>query len=145
MENLKEKITLVKGRTVFLSILMIAIFVAGSVFGINKAFATEPGTKDDPIVTKSYVDDKLMYKPVKMEEGQTIIGGEGAEIILRAGEGTAIASGINGIADLTLGQDIKNGNKIKQNHLLIVPRADGRGFKADTLCWILVRGDYELK
>ena len=63
-------------------------------FGIGMAAAsgadTTPGSEADPLVSKSYVDGKTVYVPLQLQPGQSLIGDEGTEIILRSGEGTAI-------------------------------------------------------
>lgn len=131
---------------------------------IAVAASAEAGSADDPLVSKSYVDGKIAevkqsnaagttqsggaastYKPISLEEGQTLLGKEGTEIILRSGEATAIDNGSNGISDLTEGIDLWTGNEVKTNHQLLVPRADGRGIKAKTIIWVMVRGGYEIK
>jgi hypothetical protein len=63
---------------------------------------------------------------------------------LRSGEATAIDNGYNGVANLTAGMDMMTGNNIELNHLLLVPRADGRGILATTEAWVMVRGSYSI-
>ena len=103
-----------------------------------------PGSESDPVVSRSYVDAATSFSAVQLAEGQRLIGGESAEIILRSGEASAIDNGENGIADLTSGADLITGSKVELNHLLIVPRDDGRGITALTEVWVMVRGDYEI-
>src|SRR5665648_1214968 len=69
-------------------IVLIGVLILG-IGGVSAAVNT-PGSETDPVVTKSYVDSKVSYLPVKLEAGQTLIGDEGTEIILRSGEATAI-------------------------------------------------------
>ncbi len=127
-----------------MSLLMIGIFISGSMWDVLNVFGEEPGTKEDPIVSKSYVDENIKYRPVKLEAGQRFVGSEGTEVIIRSGETKAVVSGENGIPDITVGKDVKNNEKIELNHLVVIPRSDGRGFLAETLVWILVRGNYEI-
>ena len=144
-----------------LSILLIAL-AAVLVFSINvKADVAEPGSEADPVVTKSYVDKVLAdlkqyvdsksgnsasLEIVYMEKRQHILGDKGTEMILRSGIATAVDSGNGGLADVTQGKDIVNGENISQNHLLIVPREDGRGMKAENdNVVVLVRGNYTLE
>ncbi|MCL2702034.1 MAG: hypothetical protein FWE91_00280 [Defluviitaleaceae bacterium] len=84
------------------------------------------------------------FTPVHMLAGQVLLGGEGTEIILRSGIATAYVFGQNGLSDVTLGSDIFGNEQVRLNHLLIVPRADGRGVRASTECWVLVKGTYTL-
>ena len=75
--------------------------------------------------------------------GSSLIAEEGAEFILRGGQATAI-TGVDGLVDVTAGQDITNGQRIPTNHLLLVPRSDGRGFVANTDTWVMIKGGYTI-
>lgn len=125
--------------------------------------SAQAGSSDDPLVSKSYVDQKVAelkqsignaassggsaatYKSVSLAEGQKLIGKEGTEVILRSGEATAMDNGSNGISDLTAGADLWTGDTVKTNHQLLIPRDDGRGIKATTVIWVMVRGDYVIQ
>ncbi|MDE6357606.1 MAG: hypothetical protein K2L15_03345 [Eubacteriales bacterium] len=130
-------------------------------------FGNQAGGQTDPLVTKSYVDEKInktletinnnsgstsgvninatSYTPVYATVGQTLYGKEGTEIILRSGKGTAVVPTAEGIANITTGQDLKNNTFVGKNHLLITPRDDGRGIKVTENAWFLVKGDYIIK
>lgn len=138
---------------------VLAICLTATV-AIAVAASAQAGSSDDPLVTKSYVDGKIAevkqnsggssgsaatYKAISLEEGQKLIGKDGTEIILRSGEATAIDNGSNGISDLTAGKDLWTGDTVNSNHQLLVPRADGRGIKAKTIIWVMVRGDYAIE
>ncbi|SHJ86211.1 hypothetical protein [Tepidibacter formicigenes] len=81
---------------------------------------------------------------VKLQEGQSIILESGSEIILRGGKATIIDSEQGGIADLTQGLDLRMDYEVPANHLLLIPRSDGRGVKALTNCILMVKGKYEI-
>ncbi|MCL2353845.1 MAG: hypothetical protein FWC69_04360 [Defluviitaleaceae bacterium] len=113
--------------------------------------SSNPGGVEDPLVTRSYLYQLLgstsqpfIFTPVQVFAGQTIIGGEGTEIILRSGQGQAHVPGPDGIVNITSGLDMQQGASITANHFLIIPRADGRGVFALTDAWFLVKGDYEI-
>lgn len=134
------------------------------------ASTKEPGSKEDPIVTLSYVELKLeqlkdyvdqksfssnqpntgdsvqsqTLEVVELKKGQNLIAGAGTEIILRSGQAVAIVSSLGGLSDVTEGKDLKKDEKIPANHLLIIPRADGRGIRALTDCFVLVRGGHTI-
>ncbi len=143
----------------------VLIFVlAGSI-----AVFSEPGGTDDPVVTKSYIVDTVIpeikdyvnqrignggtstdakpatFTVVNLTEGQSLIGDAGTELILRMGKGVVISTEKGGIADTTAGYDIANGSPMPSNHLLIVPLADGRGFKAQSDVIVMVKGGYTVK
>lgn len=88
----------------------------------------------------------FVFEPVYAEIGQSLIGKEGTEIILRSGAGVAvIPEGVSNISDVTTGQDIANNSTIGTNHLVITSRDDGRGIKiTSNAAWFLVKGDYEI-
>lgn len=130
-----------------------------SVFAVTVAAAAAadtPGSEGDPVVTKSYVDSQIAqlkgsgaesgaYVVVQVSAGQRLLGKSGTEIILRSGEATAIDNGANGISDMTAGKDLMTGQSIGQNHLLLVPRDDGRGIQAITDIFAMVRGAYSIQ
>lgn len=131
------------------------------------------GTVDDPLVTKSYVDEQIrllkevnnstpqptnpvtpgpseqptIIEVIKLESGQTLYGGAGAEFIVRTGKALVYTSDENGIADLTAGKDILNGEIIELNHLLLFPR-DGRAIQAapdhNGDIYVIVKGNFLL-
>ena len=53
-----------------------------------------------------------------------------------------VDNGANGVSDLTSGIDLMTGMQVETNHLLLVPRDDGRGILVSTEAWVMVRGDY---
>lgn len=126
-------------------IFLVAILVMGLGISIALAATNQPGSELDPVVTKSYVDSRTSYSPISLTAGQKLIGGEGTEIILRSGEATAIDNGANGVSDLTIGTDLMTGSQVGANHLLLVPRNDGRGITALTDIWVMVRGSYTIQ
>ncbi|MWC27205.1 hypothetical protein [Paenibacillus sp. MMS18-CY102] len=134
-----------------------------------------PGSVDDPVVTKSYVDQMLgnqsgvsaedvqqMLSGLKEElsktsnqvvvvavpAGKTLLAADGAEFVVRAGKAVAYSGDANGISDLTDGKDITNGKAVPNNHLILFPRG-GRGVMPDPAqkngLTVMVRGNYELK
>lgn len=146
----------------------IGMVAIGVLFSVNVAFS-EPGSISDPLVTLSYVEEKLeeikdyinekiskgnvptasKWVVVEIPAGKSLIAKEGTEIILRSGNARAIAVVVNGImnglTNVTEGKDLAMEEAITANHLLIVPRDDGRGIRALNNCFALVKGDYEIK
>ncbi|MCL6601886.1 MAG: hypothetical protein K6T94_03345 [Paenibacillus sp.] len=165
---------------------MAAVMLAGGLWAgsiLNTAadgagIGTQPGTADDPVVTKSYVDQQIqkalqggtvstpspIVTPtptqapgsgstdgvviVDVKPGQTLIASAGAEFIVRAGKAIIYSNDANGVADLTDGKDLTNGQAAPSNHLLSYPRA-GRGISVQngqTLgLTVMVRGGYTLQ
>lgn len=134
-----------------------------------------PGSADDPVVTKSYVDQKIAealrnagagggstggatgggssaaestLEVVTVPVGKTIYVKAGGELVVRTGKAVAVSSDANGLSDMTDGLDIAPGKPVGNNHLILFPR-DGRGVKAEgnskVDLIVLVRGGYEVK
>ena len=83
----------------------------------------------------------LAPQVVSLSAGEAFYATAGTEIILRSGEAIAIASSLGGLADLTKGADLRQGEFLVANHLLLVPRDDGRGVEALTDAVFLVMGE----
>lgn len=153
-------------RTVFLGTMALTL-VAGFMLGqIGQAGSpSTPGSADDPIVTKSYVDEKLAqlsggnsgntgsstggFKVLVMKQGQTLKAStdSGLEVIVRSGNVTAVQGQLGGLSDVTGGMDLTDGMTVTANHLLIFARNDGRGIKVNSAgdTYVLVRGAYTLQ
>lgn len=145
---------------------------AGVWVGVNFASPLEaetnaltPGSVDDPVVTKSYVDEQLAklgggtggdsgagtdtsLAVVTVPAGKTLMAGQGTEVIVRVGKAIAYSSDASGIADLTGGTDLTKGKAVPTNHLLLFPR-EGRGILPDpdqkNGLTVLVNGSYTLQ
>lgn len=143
-------------------------FLAAAIGGMA-LFATQamadgvggvPGSVDDPVVTKSYVDQQIQaagggggastLKVVELNPGQTLYGFEGTEFIVRTGTVQAVAGNKgDGLTDLTAGVDLKGGVIVGYNHLLLIARSDNRGLRPAAgykgVSHVMVRGKYELR
>ncbi|MDR0958598.1 MAG: hypothetical protein LBM16_05245 [Clostridiales bacterium] len=87
---------------------------------------------------------KEEFEPGFIQAGQTITLDGGTEFALRSGTAKAFITGENGLSDFTDGVDLLNGQNVPVNHLIIVPRSDGRGIIAVTDCWFIVKGAYSV-
>jgi len=185
----------IKHKKIYLTgIIVIGITIVST--GVGKAALGDPGSKDDPLVTLSYIEKRIeqirfyvdekvnevlnisnsnkveiakltqeniqlkakvegvstggtvqagIYEVVEVQKGQKLIGKTGAEIILRAGKSKAIASDNGGLPDLTGGIDLKMNQNIPLNHLIIIPRDDGRGMLVEEYSYFMVKGAYEIE
>jgi len=187
-----------------------ALIIGFAIIHVVQAVTAEPGSAEDPLVSKSYVDQKISEAEQKVSQidtklenitatiqninqkqqeidaakaqmqvqlealaqkikeyeekaedtssgfvlqplnpGQILIAEEGTEIILRQGKALAIvpSSATGGILDLNEGIDLGNSSNIPPNHLLIVPKSDGRGLisVSDGIVLILVKGKYTIQ
>jgi hypothetical protein len=164
-----------KKRIAFFATMMLTLGIGVAIGQVGKADnAPVPGSADDPIVTKSYVDQKIAaisgtvptppptsggsatpvlgidtFKVVELKPGQVINGGEGTEFIVRAGSAEAVigANAKGGLTDITGGTNLGNGDEAVANHMILVPRNDGRGLRATSsgTTYVMVRGNYSIQ
>ena len=157
-------------------ILVLAFVLVAVVFSAVGAYAASTlGSQSDPLVTLSYVNERLYpqlvekiseeadraaadvrsdisksggntdtYSVVSLQNGQTLTGQVGCEILLRIGSASVSASETPGLVDLTDASSINNGSALKQNHLYMVTIA-GNGVKAGSSVKLVVRGDYSVQ
>ena len=154
--DLKKKKSMVIA-VIATSIVLVTQFVYGN--------TREPGSSDDPIVTMSYVEQRIeqlkfyvdqnksnntgsgsapTFEVVELKAGQSLIASASTEIILRGGTALAIDSQLGGLSNVTAARDIRRNEQIPANHLIIVPRDDGRGVRASTNTILMVRGGYRI-
>ena len=155
-----------------LYVAILGVFVLTVGFAqVSKAGYFEPGTKEDPIVTQTYVEkrnEQLRYyidqkveelqgkvnqtqanqffQVIEVQKGQKVFCKASTELIVRSGQAKAIASAAGGLSNLISGKDLKSGDVVPMNQLILVPRDDGRGIDitADKT-FILIKGGYEIK
>jgi len=153
------------GATAILAVGIIAGVVLGNALTVGTSSVT-PGTVNDPVVTKSYVDEQIAklggsgasggdsssasqaLEVVTVPVGKTLMVNAGSEAVVRGGKAIAYSSDANGISDVTAGVDIKKGSPVPANHLIWFPR-EGRGIQASsdskTSLIVLVKGTYTLE
>ena len=85
-----------------------------------------------------------VFEVVVVQPGQVIYGKQSTEMIMRSGKAQAVTVAAGGLQDITSGEDLSSGMEIPKNHLLIIPREDGRGLLADTKLTVMVRGGYTI-
>lgn len=103
------------------------------------------GDKIDKLDKSVNSEEEQAFVPVELNEGQILIGGEGAEIIFRSGKARAYSENEMGLIDVSSGTELFSGDSIEPNHLLIVGRNDGRGAIALEHSWFTVKGGYTIK
>lgn len=99
---------------------------------------------DAPAVTEPAAPVNVGFEVVRLTKGQKIVGA--VELILRSGTAEAVCPGADQLADLTGGSDIAGGTSVTRNHLLLVPRDDGRGLMVTSNeAYLMVRGSYTVE
>jgi len=124
------------------------------------------GSAEDPLITLSYLNSVLSgsalnslgsldlsdfssaYTVLELWRGDKVRAGTNSvELILRPGGEAKVISphDIMVLADLTSGIELMNGDDLPKNHVVLIPRADGRAISITSeVAYIMVRGDYEV-
>jgi len=125
----------------------------------------DPGSANDPLVTKSYVEAQLnsfltgkvndtvklyaeknlQWQVADLASGQQLIGEAGTEFIVRVGQTAVVDPVGSGIPDVTSGVNVASGQPLALQHLFIIPRTDGRGIAARTKAVIMYKGTIQIK
>lgn len=127
---------------------MAATFQVGVAIGAQNGV---PGSVNDPLITKSYLDARLAdvsgtntassgMTKVSLTKGNTITGGEGTMFVLISG--SAMAGG-NGIVNITGGEILKDGMTISKYNTYLSTETTG-AIRADSNAVIYVSGAYKL-
>jgi len=143
-----------KFKAVIVTLLLMAAVIIGYA-GLAAASSSDPGSTSDPLVTKSFVEKyvqdyisslgsagggSLEWTVKELKTGEEFIGKAGTEIIVRTGIAMVVDPSGGGIPDLTDGSNVMAGQMVKNNHLLSLPRSDGRGIHAQQPTIIMYRG-----
>ena len=133
------------------------------------SLAAEAGSSGDPLVTLSYLNDTFFntimqrvdqkiaertgqavsggsssasFVVVTLNEGQTLTGGVGCEVMLRVGSAVCVSPSDPGLIDETTASTLANGAALAQNHLYMMT-IEGRGVRATAATTkVLARGSY---
>lgn len=153
-------------RTRKTKIIACALLALCAIAGITVYAAYNYGTKDDPLITKSYLDEVLTpelmaeleaqlnaagsdtdaaFKVLTLSKGQTVTCQVGCEVMLRIGTATASGADSPVMVDTTSGSTLENGGALVKNHLYMVTIVNN-GFTAyaDTTK-VLISGSYTVK
>lgn|GEM_PF-2213062 len=124
------------------------ISASGSNSNIEKKLAETEAKLNAAEKELASLKDSMQFKVVKLPSGKIMLCDNSTEIILRTKGGAKAyiektASG--GLSNLISGKDLKNGEEIPDNQLILVPNGDGRGIKASRDSYVMVKGKYTIK
>jgi hypothetical protein len=150
-----------KNRAFLLAITVLAVILLFGAVVARAAGTGDPGSVEDPLVTRSYVDSRIslqigeavntnvekymQWKVADLGPGQQLEGKAGTEIIVRAGNTVVVDPVGSGIPDVTAGANITAGKSVSLDHHLIIPRTDGRGISTRTKAIVMYRGEIVIK
>lgn len=117
---------------------------------VNGAAGSVPGSVGDPLITKSYLEERLSeldgggagFSKVVLARGEELSLYSGSELMLYSG--SAAVAGTDGLVNMTTGELFKKGNSIVRYHLYLAPE-DGCGISADGSVAVYIRGNYKKK
>ncbi len=94
------------------------------------------------------VEKSNSYAVVELNAGQVVYTDSVCEFIVRPGSTVACVSPFEdqGIADITLGNELMHGEIVPINSYCLIPRGgDGRGFMVySEKAYVMIRGDYRI-
>ena len=92
-------------------------------------------------------EDEEGYDVIEVMLGSKVIAKSPCDIMLRSGTAVAISQyDSQGLSDYTSGAEVMNGDSITINHMLLIPRGDGRGILiTSTNAFIMIRGEYAIE
>ncbi len=104
--------------------------------------------EDDVESVDPYNSDIGTYQTIELNAGETLLAKSALEIIVRPGSIVTAVSPFEtqGVADITNGNELFDGDEFAINAYCIIPRGDdGRGLYVVTeKAYILIRGEYEI-
>lgn len=142
-------------KIVIVSVILIicagAVFKAGMIAGA--ANNAEPGSVNDPLITKSYLDSYIQnlglssgtgvsdgYTKVILSKGSTLVGREGTEILLYSGSANAYVKGEK-IVNVTKGEVYEDGMTLGKYCVYMCPDSNS-GITAISDVVVYVKGKY---
>lgn len=144
------------GRNRRICIVVVVLLICGA--GLFKAGMTvgaageaKPGSVNDPLITKSYLDSYISnldvsndvnagYTKVVLSKGKTIVGYEGTEILLYSGSANAYAKSAE-LVNITMGESVKDGMTLGKYCVYLCPDNDA-GMTAQSDVVVFVKGRY---
>lgn len=135
-----------KNKKMLITLLLVAFVIFGAGFAVG-AVTAEPGSNEDPLITKSYLDTRIAefnkdigYQKITVSKGRSLACVAGTQIIMTSGTAKANAA----LMDTTTGKKTSKSKKLTKNHSLLVTK-DNTTIKASGSCVVYVLGNYTLK
>jgi len=92
----------------------------------------------------SQVDNKNLWKVVRLNAGQTIRAEVGCQMLLRFGDAVVTAESSPGLINLTASTELENGAALTKNNLYMVT-IQNNGVKAASAATLLICGTYAIQ
>ncbi len=90
------------------------------------------------------MSDSYGFQVLHLYKGDALYALGTSEIILRAGDAIVIGNEHKeGLSNITTGSNLKPDSALSKDHLVLIPRGDGRGIKVTSNeCYVMFRGPY---
>ena len=146
-----------KTTKICLTVLAVLLFAGAAAYAV-----TNYGSREDPLITKSYLDEVVQprleqelqnqieaaesairsslpgeFTELSLSAGQTLKCALGGELLLRTGSAKALGT----LADTTSGSTVADAAGLTANHLYLAA-AENSGMTASGACTVLVSGSY---
>ncbi len=112
---------------------------------------TEPEPDIEPDFPEGTISTGARFAVVQMQAGQTLYASvNSCEVIVRSGAAGVVSPFTvrfeeQGLSDTTDGRELYNEEVVPNNHMILIPRDDGRGIVVgEGGAWLMVRGDYRI-
>lgn len=109
---------------------------------------TTVSPETEPVIdtTGSAPESAAVYEVVELSNGDALYAVTACDLMVRSGSAACIAPDASqGIADYTDGYEVFNNQAVVRNHMLLIPRGDGRGIRAlSDGVFVMVRGEYTI-
>lgn len=141
---MKNKLKKYISFAVIVTIVLFGVFRTGIMVG---AAGNEPGSVGDPLVSKSYLDQRLdslsgVMNKVTVSKGSVLTAAEGATVIVFSGNGTVSGSGA-GLVNVTGGELTKSGLNVAKYNTYLFPDA-ATGITATSTMVVFITGTYSI-
>lgn len=141
-KNKMKKVLLIFGSCLSLFL----AFYFGKLYGNEDAF---PGSNEDPLITKSYLDERLSGKigggtflKVSLAKNKTLFLHEGAEFVIYKGSGKV--KGSVGLINTSKGILFESGDTLVKYQVFLAP-SENCGIIANDKMTLFISGGYSIK
>lgn len=135
-----------KKTKLIICMLLVLCFIFGAGYAVGAATA-EPGSNGDPLVSKSYLENRISavekqsgLQSVTISKGKQLVCSKGAQLVVISGSVKATGA----LSDITDGKRIAKNKTVSNDHSVVVVK-DKTGIKATKSAVVFVAGSYTIK
>lgn len=131
-----------------ISLIICAVLLAALLGGgVVYAKTAAAGSREDPLVTLSYLEEVFRgevsgFSKVTLSRGQRLEGGRGCQVMLRIGSCAADGSDEPVLVDTTDAREVSDGSALVKNHLYMITIPGNGVVASENNTVLLVSGTY---